>query len=1374
MRRAWLLCALGSILAAKVLAAAEDPWNGPAMSAKPDELLRLATAAPAPKDIDIELLFEEHTYQLDLAGRQTRSVRRVFRYLTDKGVEDWSYTEADWSPWREERPVIHARVVTPDGQVRSLDPESIGEVPVEQDNPNLLSDQKMFRAPLPAIQVGAIVEEEIINREIRPLFDHGAVERLLLADSHPIRKLRVVIDYPAALPLRYEVLGTDLKPVRTEREGRVKLLFDAGAVPAQPAVEPYLPPEVCRWPEVVFATGRSWADVAAGYSTLAEAQLDPEAVKPLVQEILGEEKARDKVVARLLAAVRNQVRYTGVEFGKAAIVPRAPRETLARRYGDCKDQSAVLAAMLRAAGIPAQLALLRSGKYSDVVPGLPGLGDFDHCIVYLPGDQPLWIDPSSRCTPAGQLPLTDQSRWAMVAQPQTRELVRTPRFDYRQNTSHEDIEIFLSEFGRSRVCVSAGATGSCEEDLRENYASQSVKELRKAWREFFKDDYHTQSLAKLEYSAPLELSKPFRVAAETGDARIGQYQDTDATISLVPEPLFDRLPGWFKGLDTDADGDDGHRTGQPEPGERRTTMLLPEPHVRQLQFRVTPPPGFVPRKLPENSVQQFGPATISQTFERTDENVLVATFRIDTGPGTFTAAEANALRQGISELSGGDTTPWELKIGLEHVAAKRLAAGRVKEALAEYGRLLRKHADKAELHQRYAQALLKAGLGEAARDEARRAVDLAPKSAAAHAALARILTYDLLGRHFCSGMDWPAAAVEYRKALELDPSDATARMDFAILLEHNGDGVRYSPDSKLEDALVEYRKARKQLGVHHRLDQLEINLAMVLLVLEQYADLEKLAADSEMSATWKSLLVAAVAAQRGPAEAERKAAELGSSPEERRTVLAAAGDYLDQTRLYSQAAAVLQAAAVGSSDSATLLEKAKTLASLRRFGEAGISHDGPRRLVQQLFLAVLVGGKRREQVPSLFVKSAEPRDVATVMDELAHALRPLLDEERDNQIPPQRMADVLSVLEITCDGDDAAGYRLRAVDEDVKDLAWYVVLEEGNPRLLPAGPGDANLGLAAIARLEKGDPAGAKRWLQWAAEKQPPRAAAHDPFAGSPFANLWRGAEQEGADGLRLAAAALAAQGGDPRAAIPLLVAARQTQTAPKDSLQIDRALCRAYLSDNRPAEAIRAADRILKQTDRPHEPLRFKMTALGDLGRWDELRQVLHAQMEKADNSQVIEELLALQAMRLGDFDTAETRLRPLADRAKVAPAVLNNLAWNAMSRGSVGQRALDDALAAATRTSFENSACLHTLAAVDAELGKTTEALENLRRGILQRGGQIKEIDWYVLGRIAEQYGLDETAAGLYRKIPSPKRPAADDVYTLAQQRLKKLAKP
>ena len=241
------LVALLCLFAPQVSAGAvEAPWNLPALSAKPEDILHAAAASPAPKDGDVEMLFEEHVYKLDEQGRQHRTARRVYRFLTDKGVDDWSCTEADWSPWCEEKPIFRVRVITPDGQAHALDPESIGEAPAGQETPNLFSDEKLLRGPLPAIAVGAIVEEEIETREIRSLFDRGIVERFLLAQQYAVRKLRLVIDAPSTLPLKYEVVGSEARPTRREDKGRTALVFELGPLAAMETPEDYLPAEAAK------------------------------------------------------------------------------------------------------------------------------------------------------------------------------------------------------------------------------------------------------------------------------------------------------------------------------------------------------------------------------------------------------------------------------------------------------------------------------------------------------------------------------------------------------------------------------------------------------------------------------------------------------------------------------------------------------------------------------------------------------------------------------------------------------------------------------------------------------------------------------------------------------------------------------------------------------------------------------------------------------------------------------------------------------------------------------------------------------------------------------------------------------------------------
>ena len=139
----------------------------------------------------------------------------------------------------------------------------------------------------------------------------------------------------------------------------------------------------------------------------------------------------------------------------------------------------------------------------------------------------------------------------MLAGPETRELIRTQRMDYKTNTGEQVFDLYPMEYGKGRIRVTVACGGSCEEDLREDYASLGIKALRKHWKDYLKDQFHTQASPRLEFSSPLDLAKPFRVTAEVPDARIGQFDEATATITLQPDGLFQRLPGLFRGVEAE-------------------------------------------------------------------------------------------------------------------------------------------------------------------------------------------------------------------------------------------------------------------------------------------------------------------------------------------------------------------------------------------------------------------------------------------------------------------------------------------------------------------------------------------------------------------------------------------------------------------------------------------------------------------------------------------------------------------------------------------------------------------------------------------------------------------------------------------------------
>ena len=77
-------------------------------------------------------------------------------------------------------------------------------------------------------------------------------------------------------------------------------------------------------------------------------------------------------------------------------------------------------------------------------------------------------------------------------------------------------------------------------------------------------------------------------------------------------------------------------------------------------------------------------------------------------------------------------------------------------------------------------------------------------------------------------------------------------------------------------------------------------------------------------------------------------------------------------------------------------------------------------------------------------------------------------------------------------------------------------------------------------------------------------------------------------------------------------------------------------------------------------------------------------------------------------------------------------------------------------------------------AESGKSLEARTELLKSMDEAGREEpSSVDWYVLGRIAENFGASEAAIADYKRVDKPKKTTPGSTYELAQKRLTVLAK-
>jgi transglutaminase-like putative cysteine protease len=1315
--------------------AAGPAWDGEPFSRTAAELAALARDVAAPPNAAAVVLLEEGRFQYDDAGRLTYRYWRVTKVLTSEGASNWGHVSASWAPWHQDRPELRARVLGADGAFHELDPATIDRAPAPPESEHTYSDWRVLRAPLPAVAPGAVIEQSLVVRDTQPFFAAGTTSSFVFGASVPVQKTRVIVEASRGAPVQFaEHLLPGLSRAQTRTRAGTRWVFESGPLPPLADAESSLPADVPRYPHLRFATGRSWQAVASAYGALIDQQIATGAVAGAAAD-LGDARDHRAIAERLLERLHDRVRYTGLELGESSIVPWTPAETWSRRFGDCKDKATLLVALLRQAGVPAHVALLRAGTDQDLDEGLPGLGSFNHAIVVLPGDEPIWIDPTSELARVGELPWGDQGRLALIASPHAKRLVRTPVAASSANRVVEKRELTLAETGPARVVETTELYGIYEQNYRSDYRGAEPSKLRELLTNYVKNEYVADRLIDYGHSDPRDLAAPFSLRIEVGEAERGVTAAADAVAYLFRSDLLELLP----------DAITPEKSASDAPTRQHDFVLVP--HVYEIRHRIVMPPGYRPRALPDDERIALGPAVLQTSF-REEGGAVLATLRFDTVKSRLTPVELREMGERVVELRDAEA----IKIMFDHTAAADLAAGRTRQAVAEYRRLAELHPGEALHRAQIALALLAVGMGEAARAEAARAIALEPAAAHGYEALGWILQHDRMGRRFGLGFDHAGAVGAYRRAIERAPKGVDARANLAILFEHDTRGRRYQGD--LVAAIAEYHAIREELDDHTYDD----NLLWALFHGDRFAELEKLAVSMPVAATRNGLLVAAVAAERGSNAAERAARKVGGTAEQR-AAFANAGSWLLQRRRYALAADLLERGAAGAADGAEQRQRAVLVRGLRPQSlTPAVTEPGQvvMRLVQLVVLDEI------ESVVELFGGDAgdlHDEELAEVRAALALQGIDLEDVTR-----PFMVDWITAFLDMRVDGTAATGWRVTArpalpgLSAPAPPVADSLYLAQERDRvLIVANDRDpSSLGRRAFQLLAQGEAEAAITWLDWAGE----HAARAPTGPATAFLALWEaprpGAERTVARARLAAAALMGTSRFTAKPAIHVLEACARDATAIGDACSL--AHVHALLAARRFAAALEGVTRLVDRRIVPQEQAEaMRADALIGLGDWRALDDLARAHLAEHPDDALATTLLARAALGQGKMARAHALYAAVAQGESNAHSAMGESAaqaasmqaWIALFLGATGDAELAAANKAVLVTGRKRHECLNTLAAVHAVRGELDDAYRTLVESMAVAAvREPRSQDWLVFGRIAAGYGLRDTALAAYRQ--------------------------
>lgn len=402
-------------------------------------------------------------------GSSRSITRQTIKVFNERGRDNESEVRIPYNSAFERVTITRARTIKPDGRIFPVKPSDIRDQGHDEGE-NAYSDARIKSFSLPAVDDGAILDYEYVTEKRRSqLPGHYWESWVFQGGNDPVVVSRIAVTVPRSRTLHRNLRNIDLKPTATpSADGRnVTYVWAARNVPPI-EMEPMMPGPKRVAPLLTLSTVGSWQEIAAWYWKLARNRMtaDP-AIKARVAALTKGKATPEEKAKAIFYWVEEKTRYVALEFGISAYQPRPAADVCRNQYGDCKDMTTLLVAMLKEAGITAHPVLLRAGSTESVRDDLPSPGAFNHAICLAEiGGRKFWLDATAQLAPWGEIPGPDRGAEAFVIRNGIGAFETIPYASPEENRMEKEVRLALASDGSATGTVRITGRGDSDMGLR--------------------------------------------------------------------------------------------------------------------------------------------------------------------------------------------------------------------------------------------------------------------------------------------------------------------------------------------------------------------------------------------------------------------------------------------------------------------------------------------------------------------------------------------------------------------------------------------------------------------------------------------------------------------------------------------------------------------------------------------------------------------------------------------------------------------------------------------------------------------------------------------------------------------------------------------
>lgn len=645
------LLALGLFAPAPTLRAWDDSpaWLQPLLGLQPS----VSTTGA-----DAVVLLDDCFIEVDPDGTFTTRNRFVVRILQKDGAAH-ARARLAYNASGEKVKSFRAWWINARGQTTALGKKDLVEIASYSGALELYGEaREQFLSAKDRAEVGGVFAYETIVEE-KSWFNQ---QRWTHRGRLPVERARFSVSLPPGWRLEARTFNGDTPTPQVGGNTHAWNFPPSAALPDEPAsppssaIVPLLAVDLLPPAKSSSSTMRAlgdWPDIGRFLSPHYDraATADPAITAKAASLVAGLTTPEARL--RALCAFVQKVNYISINMNiwrAGGLIPRPSAQVLRCNYGDCKDKSTLLVALLRSQGFEAYPVAVYAGDATSVRAEWPSPLQFNHCILairvpaeitgFAVTDTPqlgrvLYFDPTAEDTPWGFLPGSLYGSQGLIlagAQSGLHPLPPRPAQPSRYQR-HVTAEIFPLGAIRGRAVETfAGLAAENARDERGDATATEFQQIINRWL--------SRSLAAVEVKA-LTATDDFGANRFTLDMSFEAVNFGRAMrdVLLVVKPAF--MP----------------RRGFPKLAaeKRELPVVIRDDHFEET-VELTPPPGFVVDEKPEpvELTTDFGHYRAST---RVEGNKIIYTREFALKPTQIPAGEYQRVQEFFEAIQTAEQSP---------------------------------------------------------------------------------------------------------------------------------------------------------------------------------------------------------------------------------------------------------------------------------------------------------------------------------------------------------------------------------------------------------------------------------------------------------------------------------------------------------------------------------------------------------------------------------------------------------------------------------------------------------------------------------------------------------------------------------------------